>query len=177
MKDIAPTIEEIKDVKEMFERLSYQELVKQGLFKDNRKMILKLPMTYVLMSYADDSNKEKLWKYCKKIAVYVHTPVTYKEYKRMLPFADDKDIIDVILKGLVDNIYPFSVDDKLAPIEGYYYAIATISQSSYRRDNIIDLLQMIADYLKNNKPDALFVLQRNIEVLKNDYPDLNRIEI
>lgn len=173
MKDIAPSVEEIKKVINIFDTLSFKEKQKLGVFKDKRKMIMKERMTLVLMLSANNLNKEKIWKYCKKIASYSHAPVELKEYQRMLPFAEDRDIIDVILKALEENPWPFSQNEFLPDIVGYYYTIATISQSSYRRNEIIALLEKIAECIKNNKPDYLLVLKRNVDILKIKYPDLN----
>ena len=177
MKDTAPTMEEIKEVLQKFEALSFEELDNLGFYYDSRKMTIKQQMTYILMSFANETNKERIWKYCKKLASYSHAPFTLKEYQRMAPFAEDKDIVDAILKGLEENMYPFSDGkSKVEPIQGYYYAIATISQSSYRRDDIIALLQKLAEYFKEKLPDDVFVLKRNMEVLKKNYPDLGNIE-
>lgn len=176
MKDTAPTIEEMREIIHSFEALSFKELQTQGIFDNKRKMIVIKPMTYILMSHADDSNKEKIWRYCKKIASFSHAPIKLKDYQRMLPFSEDKDIVDVILKALEENKYPFSDGkNKVESVEGYYYAIATLSQSAYRREEIISLLQNIVNYFKNNLPDKLSVLKRNMDVLKNDYPDLGEI--
>ena len=60
-------------------------------------------------------------------------------------------------------------------LKGYYYAIATISQSTYRREEILSLLQVITDYFKSNQPDKLSLLKRNMDVLKKGYPDLGEI--
>ena len=69
MKDTAPTIEEMREVIHTFEMLSFKELQAQGIFDDKRKMIITKPMTYILMSHTDDTNKEKIWKYWKKIGI------------------------------------------------------------------------------------------------------------
>ena len=176
MKDMAPTMQEINDVLHMFEASSFQELQKLGVFNDNRKLVIEKQMTYVLMSHASESNKETIWKYCKKIASFSHAPVTLKEYQRMKSFSEDKAIVDVVLQGLKENPYPFSGGkNKVEPVQGYYYAIATISQSAYRRTDIISLLQQIADYLKQNMPDAVSILKRNMDVLKKEYPDLESV--
>lgn len=176
MKNEAPTMQEISDVLHMFETSSFQELQKLEVYNDNRKMVISKQMTYILMSHANETNKEKVWKYCKKIASFSHAPVTLKEYQRMKSFSEDQDIVDVILLGLEENLYPFSDGkNKVEPVQGYYYSVATISQSTYRRNDIISLLQQIADYLKQNMPDKIFVLKRNIDVLKKDYPDLESV--
>ena len=63
------------------------------------------------------------------------------------------------MKALEENRYPFSDGkNKVEPVEGYYYAIATISQSTYRREEILSLLQVITDYFKSNQPDKLSLL-------------------
>lgn len=176
MKDTAPTIEEMREVIHIIEALSFKELQTQGIFDDKRKMIITKPMTYILMSHADDTNKEKIWKYCKKIASFSHAPIKLKDYQRMLPFSEDKDIVDVIMKALEENKYPFSDGkNKVEPVEGYYYAIATISQSTHRREKIILLLEDITVSFKSNQPDKLSILKRNMDVLKKDYPDLGEI--
>ena len=70
----------------------------------------------------------------------------------------------MIMKALEENRYPFSDGkNKVEPVEGYYYAIATI------------LLQVITDYFKSNQPDKLSLLKRNMDVLKKGYPDLGEI--
>lgn len=89
MKDTAPTIEEMREVIHTFEMLSFKELQAQGIFDDKRKMIITKPMTYILMSHTDDTNKEKIWKYCKKIASFSHVLIKLKDYQRMLPFSED----------------------------------------------------------------------------------------
>lgn len=85
MKDTAPTIEEMREVIHTFEMLSFKELQAQGIFDDKRKMIITKPMTY----NTDDTNKEKIWKYCKKIASFSHALIKLKDYQRMLPFSED----------------------------------------------------------------------------------------
>ena len=172
MKDTAPTIEEMREVIHTFEMLSFKELQAQGIFDDKRKMIITKPMTYILMSHTDDTNKEKIWKYCKKIASFSHALIKLKDYQRMLPFSEDVES----QKALEENRYPFSDGkNKVEPVEGYYYAIATISQSTYRREEILSLLQVITDYFKSNQPDKLSLLKRNMDVLKKGYPDLGEI--
>ena len=176
MKEVAPTIQEIEAVIKLFETSSTQELQALGVFNDNRKMVIRENMTYVLMSHTNEENKEILWKYCKKLASFSHAPITLKEYQRMKAFSEDTNIIDVILLGLEDDLYPFSDGkSRVEPVQGYYYAIATISQSLYRRDDIISLLQKIADYMKQNMPKDISVLKRNMDVLKKIYPDLEKI--
>ena len=176
MKDVAPTMQEIKDVLQLFETSSVQELQELGVFNDNRRMVIRENMTYVLMSQTNEENRETLWKYCKKIASFSHAPITLKEYQRMKTFSEDTNIVDVILLGLGENLYPFSDGkSRVEPVQGYYYAIATISQSLYRRDDIISLLQKIADYMKQNMPKDISVLKRNMDVLKKSYPDLESV--
>lgn len=111
-------------------------------------MIITKPMTYILMSHTDDTNKEKIWKYCKKIASFSHAPIKLKDYQRMLPFQRMWNR-RCDYESIGRNRYPFSDGkNKVEPVEGYYYAIATISQSTYRREEILSLLQVITDYLR-----------------------------
>ena len=176
MKEVAPTMQEIEAVIKLFETSSTQELQALGVFNDNRKMVMRENMTSVLMSHTNDENKETIWKYCKKLASFSHAPITLKEYQRMKTFSENQDIIDVILLGLEDNLYPFTDgSSRVEPVQGYYYALATLSQSEYRRADIMSLLQKIADHLKQNMPKDISVLKRNMDVLKKLYPDLEGI--
>lgn len=47
-------------------------------------------------------SNEVIWKLCSKIASTIHTPVTKKEYERMLPFAQNPEICIKLLWELVD---------------------------------------------------------------------------
>ncbi len=55
------------------------------------------------MSHTDDTNKEKIWKYCKKIASFSHALIKLKDYQRMLPFSEDVESVDVIMKALEEK--------------------------------------------------------------------------
>jgi hypothetical protein len=175
MKNKAPSIQEIQDVTHQFNNCSFQELCDCDFFQDKRKMIISKRMTQILMCNTTDSSREKIWKYCKKLTTYTHAPVTLNEYHRMLPFSNDPDIVDTIVRSLqADNDKCLS-GEFLPDTIGYFYAIATISQSNYRREDIIELLNNIYNYLNQYRNNYLPVLQRNLNVLKTEWPDLNTI--
>ncbi|MCM1089449.1 MAG: hypothetical protein NC092_05315 [Butyrivibrio sp.] len=174
MKDTAPTMEEITEVNRLREQSTFQELQAMEFYRDSRKAAIVKNMTVRLMQYANDANREKVWKLCKKLASYTHAPVKLKDYQRMKPYAEDEDIVDVILSSLRDDPYPFG-SSPLEPIQGYYYAIAVLSQSEYKRAECLELLTDIAEYFKVHQPDELRLLERNMDVLKSDYPDLAKI--
>lgn len=180
MKDTAPTMDEIIEVNRLNEQLSYKELHDMKFYDDSRNMTIIKNMTVQLMKHASDDNRKKVWELCKKLSSYSHAPVTRKEYQRMELYAEDKDIVDVALESLRDNYYPFcsdesKVDAKLAPIQGYYYTIAIISQSKYRREECLDLLASIAHHFAEHMPDKIPILKRNMDILKATYPDLGEI--
>lgn len=176
MKDPAPTMQEIKEVQEQFNNTTHVQLCQMKFFDDKRKLVIVKTMTGILMSNADDNTKEKIWKLCKKFCSFTHAPVTLKEYQRMEQFASDPEIVDVVIKSLSENLYPFTGEQKeIGSIPGYFYCIALISQSQYRRNDIISLLKDIVNYIKKNDSESLFVMKRNMDTLIPVYPDLAAI--
>lgn len=121
---------------------------------------------------------EVIWKLCSKIASTIHAPVTKKEYERMLPFAQNPQIVDVVLKYL-DTYGPDYVDENLSSlfdIIGYYYCVALISLSDYRQEDCIKMLwdkvyYHIENYDKKNG-GSFDVLLRNMKVLEASRPYL-----
>lgn len=178
MKDAAPTMQEIKEVEDLFNNSSHAQLCEMKVFDDKRKMTIHKTMTGLLMSNTDDSSKEKVWKLCKKLSSFSHAPVTLKEYQRMEPFAKDPEIVDVVINSLSKILYPFTGNpNEIGSLSGYFYCIALISQSEYKRNVIISLLKDIVNYIKKNDSESLFVMKRNMDVLASGYPDLAAISI
>lgn len=174
MRETVPTVEEIRELKEMCKKMTYQELAASGIFEDNRKMVMRKTMTEILLRNAPKELEEEVWKLCKKLAAYSHAPVSPAEYKKMKPYAENQDIVDVVLNGLRENYYPFT--GLLPDIQGYYYCIALVSQSQHRRADCIAYLTDLADYFIANLPDERSVLYRNMKVLKKEYKDLEILE-
>lgn len=174
MKDAAPSMQEIKEVQELFANSTHVQRCAMKFFDDKRKVIIMKRMTGILMSNADDSSREKVWKLCKKLHSFSHAPVTLKEYQRMEPFSKDPEIVDVVIKSLTP--YPFTgKPDEIGSYTGYFYCVALVSQSEHKRAEIVPLLQRIVDSIRENEPDSLFVMKRNMETLTALYPDLAEI--
>lgn len=173
MKDTAPTLEEIAEVKSVFESSSFKELDEMAFFSDKRKMIITKNMTQILIRNAAEESREDVWKFCKRLANFAHAPATLSEYQRMKKYTEDKGIVDAVLAGLKEDYYPFT--QSIPPIQGYYYCIALLSQTSYRRDECLEYLENLSAYFNENLPDKVFVLKRNMEVLKGDFPDLEKM--
>ena len=174
MRETVPTVEEIRELKELVKKMSYQELAASGILEDSRKRVMRSTMTEILLRNTPKELEENIWKLCKKLAGFAHAPVSLAEYKRVRPYAEDSGIVDVVLSGLRENYYPFS--GLLPDIQGYYYCIALVSQSQYRRADCIAYLTELTDYFIANLPDELDVLGRNMKVLKKEYKDLEVLE-
>ena len=178
MKDTAPSIEEIVEVKNIFENSSLQELRDMNFYEDRRKMIIKENMTEILMRHANDGSREKTWKLCKKLSAFAHCPITLKEYLRMKPYADDPDIVDVVFSSISDNRYPFTDGaNKVEPIQAYWYCIAIISQTDYKREECKALLKELIGFFDGQRQDAGALLKRNMEVLVSTYRDLDELNM
>ena len=178
MKDVAPSIGEIVEVKNIFENSSFQEICDMNFFGDRRKVIMIENMTEILMRHANDNNKEKIWKLCKKLTSYTHCPVTLKEYLRMKSYAEDLDIVDVVLSSIQNNYYPFTDGTRIVEsIEGYWYCIAIISQTDYRKDECKKLLKDLINFFETQRPDEGFLIKRNMEVLSREYHDLDELNM
>lgn len=174
MKEAIPTVEEIRELKETIKKMSYQELAASGILEDSKKMIMKSTMTEILLRNAPKELEEDIWKLCKKLANFAHAPVSLAEYKRVRAYAENSEIVNVVLSGLRENYYPFS--GLIPDIQGYYYCIALVSQSQHRRADCIAYLTELTDYFIANLPEEIGVLRRNMKVLKKEYKDLEVLE-
>ena len=100
--------------------------------------IWRSKITLPLLEAAEEvgTSNEEIWELCRKRTQTTHAPVTLKEYQRMLPFAQKEKTVDAVLKLLETYIPPF--DDKYwtgFDIAGYYYCLALISLSDYRKED------------------------------------------
>lgn len=130
------------------------------------------PFTERIFSFEiPEDGKPGVWKFCKKIASCSHCPVKPADYKRMQAFCGDPALVDVLLKAM-DGY--FCTDNYGADFDavGYYYAAALLSQSEYRRDACLSLLDKLVDYETANLADKGKLLLRNMNALVGDYPDL-----
>lgn len=119
--------------------------------------------------------RETAWKFCKQLAKYTHAPVSAADYKKMEKWSNDQGrsiiaLIDVLLKAC-DGYYPGDYRPLEFDIIGFYYSIALLSQSQYRRTDCLALLDKITAHYVNTNEDR-GVLLRNMQRLVKDYPDL-----
>lgn len=142
-----------------------------AMLRDMTQLIYAADMT--------DEVRERVWKFCMTLTGYTHAPVSSADYKRMRKFTDDHELIDAVLEAL-DEYYPPDSDDPRADLGfdtiGYYYSIALISQSQYRREDCLALLETLTQYFVNAKNDIYDVFLRNMKILSKDFPDLTRFK-
>lgn len=161
----------------------YQEKTKNGPIRGPEfpgETIWRKLSTLLLLEAAEEVGvpDEVIWKLCSKISSTIHAPVTKKEYERMLPFAQNPQIVDAVLKYF--ETYGPDYKDKtlftIFDIIGYYYCIALISLSDYRQEDCIKMLWDKVDYHiqnYNKKNGGSFdVLLRNMKVLESMRPYL-----
>lgn len=147
--------------------------------------IWKSPITVELLEAAEEAgaSNEEIWELCKKITQATHAPVTLKEYLRMEPFAQMEKTVDTVLKLLETYIPPFGVQYWPGfDIKGYYYCLALISLSDYRKEDCEKQLWTTIDQFFKNDPglENISTLLRNMKVLGSQRAVLkdmrNRIE-
>ncbi len=126
------------------------------------------------------ASNEEIWELCKKISQATHAPVTLKEYLRMEPFAQKEKTVDTVLKLLETYIPPFDVQYWVGcfDIRGYYYCLALISLSDYRKEDCEKQLWTTIDqFLKQDKDlKNIPVLLRNMKVLGSQRPVLKEMK-
>lgn len=179
-KEIPPTDGEIEEVVHDWETLDHQALQDGNFFKDRRKVVIRQKMTVLLMRHAPEEGRERIWKYCKDLTRYGHCPVKITEYERMGALCEDKVLIDTVIAAFNDTLYPYDPVkyDITDDITGYFYCISLLSQASYRREECVEILGRISSFIRYEVNDELFhnVFRRNIEMLKDRYPDLDGLQ-
>jgi hypothetical protein len=140
--------------------------------------IWKTMITLPLLEAAEEvgESNEEIWELCKKIAQATHAPITLKEYQRMLPFSQKEKTVDTVLKLLETYIPPFGVQYWPGfDLVGYYYCIALISLSDYRKEDCEKQLWLTIDQFFKQDPglNNISVLLRNMKVLEKQRPILS----
>lgn len=102
---------------------------------------------------------------------FFHAPVTPADYNRMEKWLPETELIDVLLKAC-DGYFPDPNFKYSFDTTGFSYSIALISQSQYKREECLALLDRVTQYYVNTKDDWYTVLLRNMKVLSKTYPDL-----
>lgn len=161
-----PTYEEIKTYRE---RLKKREISFEG---GAYYAAMHSPFTERIFSFEiPEDAKPFVWKFCKKFASFSHCPVKPADYKRMQAFCGDGALVDVLLLAM-DGYYctdDYGID---FDVVGYYYAVALLSQSEYRRDACLSLLDKLVDYETANLAQKGELLLRNMNALVGEFPDL-----
>ena len=177
MKKKNLSVEELKDIIDRFNNepdinRKYQIL---ELEPGKKALYIIKQMTLPLVEHASEETLDDVWKLVKKLATFTCAPVTLAHYKRMAVYAEKDAVVDVVLDTLKDMGYPFKPTDFIPDIVGYYYCIALISQSMHRREETIQLLNELVDYMLTNYFSDALCLARNMEVLSKEYPDLTNL--
>ena len=179
-KTAAPTAAEVRE----YRRQRQAEM--DDCIKNHKTFVIKGPsfpgesiwtslITLPLLEAAEETgtSNEEIWALCKKIAQATHVPVTMKDYERMALFAEKTGTVDTVLKMMETYLPPFSEKHwaGIFDITGYYYCLALLSLSDYRKEDCEKQLwttvhQFIAHQLYDTP------LLRNMRVLAPGRPAL-----
>lgn len=161
-----PTLEEMQEYLKLWKADSKNRINDV----DHRAMLNEMTLRIFTVDMPDDV-KPVAWKFCKELTKFAHAPVSPAEYKRMEKWLGEHGLIDVLLKAC-DGYYPDPKFDFGFDIVGFFYSIALISQSQYRRKDCLALLDKITQYYIKTKHKLYTVLLRNMQKLVKDFPDL-----
>lgn len=157
------------------EMLEYNKRVNadiENLVRDADHRVMLKEMTLRIFSVEmNDDLKVTAWKFCKTLANFAHAPVSLAEYKRMQKWLGETALIDVLIKALNDYFPDETKEFYSIDTVGFYYSIALISQSKYRRTDCLKILEDLTDFFINTECDRSVIL-RNMTKLVKDYPDL-----
>lgn len=135
---------------------------------DHRTMLNEMTVRIFSVDMPDDL-KATAWKFCKTLQNFAHAPVSLSDYKRMEKWLGETALIDVLLEALKD--YFPDTTERFDTI-GFYYSIALISQSQYKRADCLKILEELTNFCVNTKYNSSFVVLRNMTKLVKNYPDL-----
>ena len=161
-----PTLEEMQEYLKLW-KADFKNRINDA---DHAAMHKEMTLRIFSEDMTDDV-KLTAWKYCKEMAKFSHAPVSPAEYKRVEKWLGESGLIDVLLKACEDY-YPDPAFKYNFDTIGFSYSIALISQSQYRRQDCLALLDKITQYYVNTKDDWYTVLLRNMQKLVKDFPDL-----
>lgn len=167
-KTAAPTLDEILEYRKAFK----ESLGKGAPIDGSTQTVMIMEMTVRIFSVQmSEDVRETAWKYCKQLSKFSHAPVSPADYKRMEKWVEERGLIDVLLKAC-DGYYENEKNPLEFDVVGFYYSIALLSQSQYRREDCLALLDKITQYYVKTKIDKYNVLLRNMTKLVKDFPDL-----
>lgn len=164
----APTLDEI---------LAYRKAYNEGLGKGasidgSTQTVMTREMTVRIFSLQmSEDVRETAWKFCKQLGKFTHAPVSPADYKRMEKWVGEHGLIDALLQAC-GGYYPDENDPLGFDTVGFYYSIALLSQSKYRREDCLVFLDKLTQYYVKTGIDKYNVLLRNMTRLVKDFPDL-----
>ena len=163
-----PTVEEILEYREAIreKRIAFEYTIECNA--KLREMTLRL-----LKEAQAEEVAARVWQFCKKLTNCSHAPVSGADYKNMQKYVEDTELIDVVLAAMQDY-YPTNENSILSGFDtiGYYYCVALLSQSVYRREECLDYLGKLTNYVAEQCEGHISVLLRNMQRLEKEYSDL-----
>ncbi|MGV3612782.1 MAG: hypothetical protein ACO1N0_17610 [Fluviicola sp.] len=128
-----------------------------------------------LLDYLSDKKKnfkgnpKDLDKFTKKVATFIHAPTTDKHTKRMLPFAENSELISFVNQQLKDYFIhsnEFKEDEngwKNYDIIASWYLFTVLVYSKKVEDTVVFILER----MKASKNSDLFLLRRIFHLCTN----------
>ena len=167
-KVIVPTVEDIIEYRKAIreERIAFEYTI-EGNAKF-REMTLRL-----LEAAGTEEIAARTWQFCKNLTKCSHAPVSGADYKKMQKYVEDTELIDVVLEAM-QGYFPTDENSILSGFDiiGYYYCVALLSQSDYRREECLDYLGKLTNYVAEQCNGHISVLLRNMQRLEKEYSDL-----
>lgn len=163
-----PTVEEILEYREAIreKRIAFEYTIECNA--KLREMTLRL-----LKEAQAEEVATRVWQFCKKLTNCSHAPVSGADYKKMQKYVEDTELIDVVLAAM-QGYFPTDENSILSGFDiiGYYYCVALLSQSDYRREECLDYLGKLTNYVAEQCNGHISVLLRNMQRLEKEYSDL-----
>lgn len=167
-KVLVPTVEEILEYREALreKKIAFEYTIEANA--KLREMTLRL-----LKEVKTEDVAARTWQFCKNLTKCSHAPVSTADYKKMQKYLEDTELIDVVLAAMQDY-YPTDENSILSGFDiiGYYYCVALLSQSVYRREECLEYLGGLTDYVAEQCSGHVSVLLRNMQRLEKEYSDL-----
>jgi hypothetical protein len=183
--------EHIPTATEVREFLVKEEEYRKNCIKNHETYVITGPkfpgetiwrslITLPLLEAADKAGvtNVEIWDLCRQISKATHAPVTMKEYQRMCLFAEQEKTVDAVLKLLETYTPPFGESNWNGfDITGYYYCLALISLSDYRKDDCEkQLWKTVNQFIKfDTQLEKVSPLLRNMKLLSGQRPALTEM--
>ena len=181
-KELIPTAAEVREYLAKEEEYRKDCIANQKTYvisgpKFQGESIWQSKITLPLLEAAEEAGvaNVEIWDLCRQISKATHAPITLKEYQRMCPFAEQEKTVDTVLKLLETYTPPFGDPYWNGfDITGYYYCLALISLSDYRKDDCVGQLWKTVELFISKDPqlEKIQPLLRNMKVLSRQRPEL-----